>query len=123
MHRILQRITNRIASKKGAWITLVVWLIAAIVLSIAAPSSKDYSVNNVSKLYPETSPSEIAQQKVDEHFKEDDGVPAIVVFESNEISLDQLSAVTEELSNSDISYVRASSHCIFYRPRQQTLSF
>lgn len=107
MHRILQRITNRIASKKGAWITLVVWLIAAIVLSIAAPSSKDYSVNNVSKLYPETSPSEIAQQKVDEHFKEDDGVPAIVVFESNEISLDQLSAVTEELSNSDISYVKS----------------
>ena len=73
--------------------TVAIWISIAIVLSIVAPSSNDYSVNNVSQLYPDSSPSEEAQQKVDEYFKEDDGIPAILVFESDHITLDELSAV------------------------------
>lgn len=86
--------------------TVAIWISIAIVLSIVAPSSNDYSVNNVSQLYPDSSPSEEAQQKVDEYFKEDDGIPAILVFESDHITLDELSAVTDDLMNSDISYVK-----------------
>src|SRR5699024_7690008 len=89
MKKLLQTLTNKMITKKGVWLTLAVWIVAAAVLSVVAPGSKEYSVNNVSKLYPETSPSEVAQQKVDEYFKDDDGMPAIFVLEANDGSLDE----------------------------------
>lgn len=97
MHTFLRSITDLVTTKKGAWITLAIWIVVAVILSITAPSSKDYSVNNVTTLYPETSPSEIAQQKIDQHFKEDEGIPAILVFETKEshLNLDELLGVTE----------------------------
>ncbi|MEI3607006.1 MMPL family transporter [Pseudogracilibacillus sp. SE30717A] len=107
MLKLIHTITDRISTKKGAWITLAIWVLLTIILSIVAPSSNDYSVNNVSQLYPDTSPSEEAQKKVDEYFKEDDGVPAILVFEGEEITLDELGALTEELLESDIPYVKS----------------
>ncbi len=107
LHKILHAITNRVSTKKGAWITLAIWIGAAIILSIAFPSSKDYSVTSVSKLYPESSPSVIAQEKIDTYFQDDDGIPAIAVFESKKISLDELAEVTEVLTNNDISYVKS----------------
>ena len=69
LHKLIHTITDRISTKKGAWMTVAIWISIAIVLSIVAPSSNDYSVNNVSQLYPDSSPSEEAQQKVDEYFK------------------------------------------------------
>ncbi|MEI3614069.1 MMPL family transporter [Pseudogracilibacillus sp. SO30301A] len=107
MHKLIHTITDHISTKKGAWITLAIWVLLTIILSMVAPSSNDYSVNNVSQLYPDTSPSEEAQKKVDEYFKEDDGVPAILVFEGEEITLDELGVLTEELFENDIPYVKS----------------
>lgn len=100
--------TDWIATKKGVWITVSIWVIAAIVLSITSPGSNDYSVNNVSKLYPETSQSVVAQNKLDEYFKEDDGVPAILVFEAKdgEVALTDLVSLTEEMQEANIPYVK-----------------
>ena len=107
MHKFINAITDRISTKKGAWMTVTAWIIVAIILSVTAPSSNDYSVNNVSQLYPNSSPSEVAQQKVDEYFKDDDGIPAILVFEGEEILLDELGAVTKDLDEEDIPYVKS----------------
>lgn len=109
MHKFIRSVTNRVTTKKGAWITLSVWILAAIILSIAAPSTKEYSVNNVSKLYPESSPSEVAQQKIDQYFKEDEGIPAILVFEVQQgnLQLNELLELSEGIFDSNISYVKS----------------
>ncbi|MBO1004103.1 MMPL family transporter [Pseudogracilibacillus auburnensis] len=124
MHTFLRSVTDLVTTKKGAWITLAIWIVVAAILSITAPSSKDYSVNNVTTLYPETSPSEIAQQKIDQHFKEDEGMPAILVFETKEshLNLDELLEVTEEIFNTEIPYVK-SVIPLHLMPPEATASF
>lgn len=108
MHSFIHFITDKIATKKGAWITVITWIALAIVLSVLAPSSKDYAVNNVSKLYPEDSPSVIAGKKIDEYFPDDDGLPAIFVFETKEEKLDieAVQDVIERFSEGDMPYVK-----------------
>ncbi|MFD2131346.1 MMPL family transporter [Pseudogracilibacillus auburnensis] len=124
MHTFLRSVTDLVTTKKGAWITLAIWIVVAAILSITAPSSKDYSVNNVTTLYPETSPSEIAQQKIDQHFKEDEGMPAILVFKTKEshLNLDELLEVTEEIFNTEIPYVK-SVIPLHLMPPEATASF
>src|SRR5699024_6595163 len=103
MHRFIHSITDRIATKKGAWISIMIWVLLAVVLSMFAPSSKDYAVNNVSQLYPDISPSVIASNKVDEYFAEDDGIPAIFVFEAEEdaIKLGDIQDAIATLADTD----------------------
>ena len=109
MHQFIHFITDKIATKKGAWITITIWVLLAIILSVIAPSSKEYAVNNVSQLYPDHSPSVIADKKVDEYFEDDDGIPAIVVFEANEtnINMDDINEITETLSKTDVPYMKS----------------
>lgn len=109
MKKILQALTNKMITRKGVWLTLAVWVVAAAVLSVIAPGSKEYSVNNVSKLYPETSPSEVAQQKVDEYFKDDDGMPAIFVLEATDVSLNEadIQQFSKKLQDAEIPYAKS----------------
>lgn len=109
MKKTLQALTNKMITRKGVWLTLAVWVVAATVLSMFAPGSKEYSVNNVSKLYPETSPSEMAQQKVDEYFKDDDGIPAIFVLEARDGTLDEadIQAFSAQLQDTEIPYAKS----------------
>src|SRR5699024_3681242 len=84
-----------------------IWLVFIVSLSIFAPGSKEFSVSNVSQLYPDTSSSEIAQQKMDTYFKEDDGIPAIIVVENAEhVNKEELMDLSVSLSESDIPYVK-----------------
>src|SRR5690625_118057 len=118
MHKFLRSLTDRIVTKKGVWITFSVWIAITVILSLFAPSSKDYSVNNVSKLYPESSPSQVAQKKLDEYFKEDDGIPAILVFESTDTTLkDELMTLSDELFTTDIPYVKSVIPLHFLPPK------
>lgn len=108
MHQFIHFITDKIATKKGAWLTITIWILLAIILSFIAPSSKEYAVNNVSQLYPNDSPSVVAGKKVDEYFEDDEGIPAIFVFETNEanINLNDISEITETLSATDVPYMK-----------------
>ena len=76
--KILSSITDRVATKKGAWITLIIWLLLAIGLS-AGPQLSDYQVTNFQSL-PDEAESIIAQHKLDEYFPNDQGTPGIYVF-------------------------------------------
>ncbi len=109
MHQFIHFITDKIATKKGAWLTITIWILLAIILSVIAPSSKEYAVNNVSQLYPDDSPSIVAGKKVDEYFEDDDGIPAIFVFETNEanVNLNDISEITETLSATDVPYMKS----------------
>ena len=74
----LQKLTDKVATKKGAWITLIVWLVLMIGLS-AGPLLSKYKVTNFQSL-PDEAQSIIAQNKLDEQFPSDQGTPGIYVF-------------------------------------------
>ncbi|SHS83982.1 MMPL domain-containing protein [Mycobacteroides abscessus subsp. abscessus] len=83
MKSILKRITDRVSTRKGTWVTLGVWVIVTVLLAILAPSAKDYESSNISSL-PSDAKSVIAQNKLDQYFKDNDGTPAILVFQSSD---------------------------------------
>lgn len=83
MKKLLQAITDRVTTKKGVWITLVTWLIITMLLAVFAPNAKDYEVTRIDSL-PDDAQSVIAQSKIDEYFKDSNGTPGILVFQSNE---------------------------------------
>src|SRR5690625_4375015 len=124
MHSLLNKMTDRIATKKGVWITISVWLITIILLSVLAPGSKDYSVNNVSNLYPEKSPSVVAQQKIDDYFKDEDGLPGVLVFEStnDSVHLEELAKFSKDIEETDIPFVKGMIP-LHFLPPEATKSF
>ncbi|MHC0037011.1 MMPL family transporter [Pseudoneobacillus sp. C159] len=91
MEKWMRRITDKVTTKKGMWITLSIWLIVTVLLAVLAPSAKEYEVTSIDSLSKDTQ-SVIAQSKVDQYFKENDGIPAILVFQAEEgkINLSQL---------------------------------
>ncbi|TFB14235.1 MMPL family transporter [Filobacillus milosensis] len=102
MKNILKSLTDRVATKKGMWITLAIWLVATVLLSMFAPNPKNYEVPSIAAL-PEDKQSVIAENKVDKYFSEDDGLLALLVFESEEkIDQSQLSGIVEDIRNEDI---------------------
>ncbi|OYD06828.1 MMPL family transporter [Paludifilum halophilum] len=103
MKILLQAITDRIATKKGMWMTLAIWLVVTVLLAVFAPSAKDYEVTRIDSL-PEDAQSVIAQKKVDQYFKEGDGTPAILVFQSTEgkIAFKDLENVLKQIENENI---------------------
>lgn len=83
MKSILKRITDLVSTRKGTWVTLGIWVIVTFLLAILAPSAKDYESSNINSL-PSEAKSVIAQNKLDQYFKDNDGTPAILVFQSRD---------------------------------------
>lgn len=83
MQSILKRITDQVSTRKGTWVTLGVWVIVTVLLAIFAPSAKEYESSNITSL-PSDAKSVIAQNKLDQYFKDNDGIPAILVFQSSD---------------------------------------
>ncbi|MFD2043247.1 MMPL family transporter [Ornithinibacillus salinisoli] len=104
MNKILHYITDRVSSRKGMWITLGMWLIATILLSLFAPTSRDYQVASIDTL-PDNTPSIIASEKIEEYFDTGDHVPALLVFESTsgEIKRTELATITDRITSKNIS--------------------
>lgn len=98
MKKLLMAVTDRVATKKGMITTLSIWLAVIIVLSILAPNYKDYEVTSIDSL-PETAQSVIAQQKIDQYFDDNEGTPAIFVFQSKEkeLTVDQLKQILSKI--------------------------
>ena len=82
MNKVLQAMTDRVATKKGVWITLAIWFIVVVLLALFAPNAKDYEVSQIDSL-PNEAQSVIAQNKLDQYFSQD-GTPAIFVFQSKQ---------------------------------------
>ncbi|MCU9612751.1 MMPL family transporter [Caldibacillus lycopersici] len=104
MKTLLQSITNLVTTKKGMWITLVAWLLITMALAMFAPSVRDYQVSKIDSL-PEDVKSVVAQVKVDKYFEDNEGVPAILVFQSdkNEVTTSELANVLELVEGKEIN--------------------
>ncbi|MBB6446993.1 MMPL family transporter [Bacillus benzoevorans] len=106
MKTILNFITDRVATKKGMWMTLIVWLLAAGLLGAFAPSAKDYEVTTIDSL-PKDAQSVIAQNKVDQYFPDNDGTPALLVFQADEgkLKLQDITQFFKEIEEEKIDGV------------------
>lgn len=80
MLKPFRRLAKFSSSSKGAKMVLLAWIIAIAVLSVVAPSSKDYSQNSTEGSVKENTASEIAAQILEKEFPTDDGLTALLVF-------------------------------------------
>lgn len=103
MKNMLHFVTDRIATKTGMWITLGIWIIAAMLLAVFAPGAKDYEVSRLDSI-PDDAQSIIAQQKLDTYFEGNDGTPAILVFQAKKgkLATDDLSAMFDQIKQENI---------------------
>lgn len=99
MKAFLQLITDRGSTRKGMWITLGIWIMIAVLLATFAPGAKEYEATSIDSL-PDYMQSVIAEQKLDEYFKGEDSIPAILVFyaEENTIDLNELTSFYEKIT-------------------------
>jgi putative drug exporter of the RND superfamily len=107
MKSFIQSITDRVSTKKGMWITLGIWLAVTILLAVFAPGAKDYEVSNI-KTIPEDAQSVIAQEKLDQYFKDNEGIPAILVFQAEKgekIVVPQLVGIVDQMEKDKIKGV------------------
>ncbi|WP_078381868.1 MMPL family transporter [Sutcliffiella halmapala] len=106
MKSFLQGITDKVSTKRGMWITIITWLVITLVLAVFAPGAKDYQVTSVDSLSDDAK-SVIAQKKVDEYFKDSEGIPAILVFQSDSgaIEIADLAGLLAGMKNAQISGV------------------
>ncbi|WP_068676363.1 MMPL family transporter [Oceanobacillus sp. Castelsardo] len=108
MKKLLTKITDRVSTNKGMWITITTWLVVTILLSIFAPSSSDYQVSSVDTL-PEDAHSVIASKKIESYFPSSNNLPAILVLESSdgEIKTEDLASITNSLDSTNINGLEA----------------
>jgi len=104
VNKILHIITDRVATKKGMWLTIAIWFVGALLLALFAPSAKEYQVSSLDAL-PEEAQSVIAEEKVDQYFAESDGIPALLVFEDevNDVLQADLANILESIEEENIA--------------------
>ncbi len=103
----LQAVTDRVTTKKGMWITLTAWLVITMILAMFAPSVRDYEASKIDSL-PDDAKTVIAQNKVDRYFDNNDGTPAILVFQakSGEVEYSTLAALLDKIESDKINGVQ-----------------
>lgn len=83
-------------SKRGVGITLSIWLLLMIVLSIVAPSSRDALSPKEGSGLPEDALSEQAKKEMHHYFSNDESTPAILVFTSKKaLTTEQLDSIAQ----------------------------
>ncbi|MEO8971901.1 MAG: MMPL family transporter [Ktedonobacteraceae bacterium] len=78
--RALHAITDAASSRRGKFVTMIVWLVVAIVLVVVAPKLASIYNNNVTQSIPSDANSQQAQQVLLREFPSSRGTPAILVF-------------------------------------------
>lgn len=69
-----------ITAPKGAKLTLIVWLLVIIILSVAAPGAKKFAVSGGEGSIKDDTPSAVARRIAQEQFPSDEGLPVLLVF-------------------------------------------
>ncbi len=103
MNTLLQSITDRVSTKRGMWITIIVWLVLMIGLS-AGPKLNDYKVTNFQSL-PNEAPSIIANEKLEKYFPNNQGTPGILVFhnDNGEIKVDEVAVIMDTIIAANVA--------------------
>lgn len=82
MGKGLKALTDRVSTRRGMWATLAIWLAVTLLLAALAPSAKEYESSSIDSI-PQDALSSIAQQKLDQYFANEDGLPGILVFQAD----------------------------------------
>lgn len=75
-----RKLTAFSGSQKGSKGIVAIWVLAALLLGWLAPSASDYATSINESGLPEDSVSMKADEKINEHFPDDEGIPALLVF-------------------------------------------
>ncbi|MBA2395769.1 MAG: MMPL family transporter [Ktedonobacteraceae bacterium] len=87
--RLLHRLTDASSSRRGAIITIVAWLIIAILLVALAPKLADVYNNGSTQDIPADADSQVATRLLLKEFPGSRGTPAVIVFsDKNGLSTD-----------------------------------
>ncbi len=99
---LLKSFTDKVATKKGAWITVILWLVLMVGIS-AGPRLEEYKVTNFQSL-PDEAQSIITQNKLDEYFPNDQGTPGIYVFHNpdEELAIENVIAIIDGIKAANI---------------------
>jgi len=99
---MLQNIAAFFTGKVSRWMTLLAWIILAVVLTLTLPGVNDKVQNNVQNL-PDSSPSIVADQLLQQYFPNTSGVPALLTVQREggltEEDIQHLLQLTEQLTN------------------------
>lgn len=100
-----KKIVQFTSSKNGAKWTLTIWIIAALLFSVFAPSAKDYEESSSSGSVKGDTPSEIAKELDEQYFPSKDGLTALLVFHSDDEITDKnkenITKLSKWLASSD----------------------
>ncbi|MCA0754156.1 MMPL family transporter [Paenibacillus sp. N4] len=101
---MLEKCAAIVAGKRSRWVTLIVWIVLAGILSVILPAVGDKENNNAPNLEPD-SPSVLAGQMLKEKFPESSGIPALIVWHRE-------SGLTEE----DVSRIQSLARQLAEEP-------
>lgn len=101
----ITKLTDKVSTRKGAWTTLIIWLVLMIGLS-AGPQLSEFKVSNFQSL-PDDAQSILASEKVKELFPSDTGTPGILVFynENGELNYDEVKTILTSLDVANVEGV------------------
>lgn len=107
MQKFLSTITDWVSTKRGAWITLIIWFVVMIGLSLG-PSLNDYKTTNFQFL-PDEAQSIIAENKLEELFPNDQGTPGILVFhhENGEVNRAEVQKILDGIVSAKIQGIES----------------
>ncbi|MDF2834712.1 MAG: patched family protein [Paenibacillus sp.] len=98
---MLEKMGAWFAGPRTRWLTLIVWIAVAAILTLTLPAVGDKEKNNAPNL-PEDSPSVVAGELIKEHFPNESGLPALLVWHRegglNEQDYGHMQALTAELA-------------------------
>lgn len=98
MHRFLHNFARMVSSSKGSKIVVSVWILAIILLSVLAPSSKDVEENAGEGSAYENKPSEIAHEVMENQYPSDNGLVALLVYNHKDGISDKQKKSIKEMS-------------------------
>lgn len=97
-------------TKRGVGITLSIWLLLAILLTVFAPGARDEISLKEGSGLPEDSQYEQAQKQMDQYFKNDESTPAILLFTSDKKltaqELQSIANASKAIEDADIESVK-----------------
>jgi RND superfamily putative drug exporter len=119
---LLRPITDWVSTKRGMWITLAIWLVITVALSVG-PKLSDYKVSNFQSL-PSDAQSLIAEAKTKQFFPDDQGTPGILVFHrsSGEVQVSEVGEIIKAIKDANIAGIEQIVD-IHLLPKQAISSF
>lgn len=96
MLKPIHKLVRYTSSSRGAKVTLISWIAVVLLISVFAPSAKDYEGTSTEGSVNKDTAAKIADDILQEEYPTDDGLTALVVFHhENKITDEHRAAISE----------------------------